>query len=86
LRDRVDEERLREPRHADDEAVPAGEKRGEHLLDHGFLPDDPLAELGDDVIAAMLQTRGKVDVRGCRELWRLERRHEIRAIIASSHK
>ena len=40
LRDGADEQRFRQPRHADEQAVTAGEDRGEHLLDHFALPDD----------------------------------------------
>ena len=46
LRERVDEQRLREAGHADEEAVAAGEERDEHLLDDVVLPDDELAQLG----------------------------------------
>ena len=44
-RDRADEQRLGQPRHADEQDVPAGEQAGEQLLDHVVLADDHLADL-----------------------------------------
>jgi hypothetical protein len=44
-RQRRDEQRLREPRNADQQAVAAREQRYEQLLDDGALPDDDLADL-----------------------------------------
>ena len=44
-RQRADHQRLRQPRHADQQAMPAGEDRGEDLLDHLVLPDDDLLQL-----------------------------------------
>src|ERR671920_742958 len=49
-REGVDEQRLRQPRHADDEAVAADEQRQEHFRDHVVLPDDQLAQLADDAV------------------------------------
>jgi len=40
----------------------------------------------DDVVAALLQSIGKVGVRSCRELCRLDSCHVIRTIIASSRR
>ncbi len=50
--ERLDEQRLGEARHAGDEAVAAGEERDEHLLDDLVLPDDDLAQLGENPLAA----------------------------------
>ena len=47
LRHRVDEQRLRQAGHADDETVAAGEQRQQHELDDVFLPDDQLVQLGE---------------------------------------
>ncbi len=52
LRDCLDEQRLGESRHAGDQAVPAGEERDEDLIDDRILPDDDLADLGQDPLAA----------------------------------
>ena len=48
LGQRVDQQRLGQPGHADDQAVAADEERQQHLPDHVVLPDDRLAQLGDD--------------------------------------
>ena len=45
LRQRADDERLRQPGHADQQAMPAREDRREDLLDHRILPDDDLLQL-----------------------------------------
>ena len=52
LRERPDEQRLRQAGHADDQAVAADEQRQQHLIDDVVLPDDELAELGDDLLLA----------------------------------
>ena len=59
---RVNEQRLGQPRHADDEAVPADEERQQHELDRVTLTDDELLELRDDLIAAVLHPVGQRDV------------------------
>ena len=64
LRQRVDEQRLREPRHADDQAVAAGEQRQQHLLDDVFLADDELVQLGDDLVVSGLEPVGERNVVG----------------------
>ncbi len=46
LRDRMDQQSLRESGHAHDEAVAANEDREENLLYDFFLADDHLAQLG----------------------------------------
>ena len=51
LRDGFHEQRLREAGSAGDEAVSAGKKRDEDLLDHLVLADDRLAEFGEDARA-----------------------------------
>ncbi len=58
--ERLDEERLRQPRHAGDQAVAAGEQRDEHLLDDLVLPDDDLAELGENARAAFGNSLGRL--------------------------
>ena len=45
LGQRLDQQRLGQTRHAGDQAVPAGEERHQHLVDHLVLPDDDLAQL-----------------------------------------
>ena len=45
---RADHQRLGQPRHAHQQAVPAGEHRHQQLLDHLLLPDDHPAELLGD--------------------------------------
>ena len=52
LRDRLDEQCLGESGHAGDQAMPAGEERDEDLIDDRILPDDDLADLGQDALAA----------------------------------
>ena len=46
LRHRADQQRLGQPRHADEQDVPAGEEAREELLDHVVLADDHLGDLG----------------------------------------
>jgi hypothetical protein len=50
----VDQQRLGQAGHADDEAVAADEQRQQHLVDDVVLADDQLLELGDDLVAADL--------------------------------
>ena len=45
LRDRSDEQRLRQARRAGDQAMPAGEAGDQHLLDDFALADDHLGQL-----------------------------------------
>ena len=52
LRQRRDEQRLRQAGHADDQAVAADEQRQQHQLDDVGLADDPLLQLGDDLLPA----------------------------------
>ncbi len=66
LRDRLDEQRLGETGHAGDQAVPAGEERHQHFVDHRVLADDDLADLGEDPLPAgshPLGDRGDVRLR-----------------------
>ena len=51
---RADHQRLGQPRHADQQAVPAGEQGDQQLLDHLLLADDDLAQLvGDAAIGSL---------------------------------
>ena len=52
LGERLDEQRLRQPGHAGQQAVAAGEERDQHLLDDLVLTDDDLAELVKNPLAA----------------------------------
>ena len=52
LRDGFDEQRLGQSRRAGDEAMAAGKKRDQHLLDHFLLADDDLGKFGFDARAA----------------------------------
>ena len=53
LGQRRDGERLGQARHADRQAVAAGERADEHLLDHLVLADDDLVDLGDERFAGL---------------------------------
>ena len=64
LRQRRDEQRLRQPGHADDQAVAADEQRQQHELDDVALADDALLQLGDDLLAADVHLVGERDVVG----------------------
>ena len=44
-RERAHEQRLAEARHAFEQHVPAGQERGQRLLDHVVLADDHLVDL-----------------------------------------
>ena len=59
-RERLDQQRLGQPGHAGDQAVAAREQRDEDLVDHLVLPDDDLAELGEDLLAPLLDAFGEV--------------------------
>ena len=52
-RERLDQQRLRQTGHAGEQAVPAGEERHQDLVDDVVLPDDHLADLGEDPRAAV---------------------------------
>jgi hypothetical protein len=52
--ERMDQEGLRESRHAHDQAVAPDKQRQQHLVDRVGLSDDELAELGDDLIPSGL--------------------------------
>ena len=41
---------LARPGHAGDQAVAAGEERHQHFVDDRVLPDDDLADLGEDAL------------------------------------
>jgi len=58
----VNEKRLGEARHADDEAIAAREQRQQHELDDVLLTDDQLAELGDDRVMSGLQATSEIEV------------------------
>ena len=45
---RLDQQRLRQAGHADEQAVAAREQRDQQVIDHRVLPDDALADLGGD--------------------------------------
>jgi hypothetical protein len=55
LRERVDQECLREAGHADHETVAAREQREKHQLDHAVLADDQLAQFGANLVATGLE-------------------------------
>ena len=46
---------LARPGHADQQAVAAGEDRGQELLDHLVLADDDLAQFGDHDVARVTE-------------------------------
>ena len=50
--ERLDQQRLRQAGHAGDQTVAAGEQRNQHLIDDLVLPDDDLAQLGENALAA----------------------------------
>ena len=55
----VDQQRLRQAGHADDQAVATDEQRQQHLVDHLVLPDDQLFQLADDLFATILHAIGQ---------------------------
>ena len=58
---------LARPGDADDQAVAADEQRLQHQLHDLVLADDPLVQLGDDRLAAVVHLVGERDVVGdCR--------------------
>ncbi len=52
LRQRLDQQRFREPRDARDQAVAAAEQRHQHFIDDVILPDDDLAKFRKNFLAA----------------------------------
>ena len=52
--ERLDEQRLGEPGHADDQRMPFGENGCQHCADGLVLADDDFAELGANAIAGGL--------------------------------
>ena len=61
-RHRVNEQRLRQTRCTDDQAVATDEQRVQHLRDHLVLTDDDLFQLGDDLLTARIHAVGERDV------------------------
>jgi hypothetical protein len=55
----VDEQGLRQPGDADDQAVATDEQRQQHLVDRVRLPDDQFPKLGDDLISPHLHPFGE---------------------------
>ena len=64
LRQRRDEQGLRQSGHADEQAVAAREERDEELLDHRLLADDPLRDLVGDASAGAGELVDQLRVRG----------------------
>ena len=65
-RDGVNQQRLRQSRCADDQAVPPDEQGGQHLGDDLLLAHDDLAKLGQDLFPTHLHPIGQRQiVRGC---------------------
>ncbi len=58
----MDEQRLGEAGHADDEAVAADKQRQQHLIDDLVLADDELLQLLDDALTPVLHPIGKGDI------------------------
>ena len=76
LGQRRDEQRLGQPGDADDQAVAADEERQQHQLDDVALADDPLLQLGDDLLAAGVHLVGQRDVVGRFEIHGVGELHE----------
>jgi hypothetical protein len=66
-RERVNQQRLRQTRNADDEAVAADKQRQQHLGHHIILTDDQLAKFGHDAVAALFHPLCQGNV-----VWRLQ--------------
>jgi len=64
VRHRAHQQRLRQARDADDQAVAAGEERQHYLFDDGRLANDDLAELRHHAVAAVLHAVGEGDIVG----------------------
>ena len=58
LGQRGDGQRLGQPRHADRQAVPAGEHADQHLLDHLVLADDDLVDFAPEQLAVAARRHG----------------------------
>jgi hypothetical protein len=58
----VDQQRLGQPGHADDQAVAADEQREQHLIDDLFLANDGLAQLADNLLASVIHPVREGDV------------------------
>ena len=59
---RADHQRLGQARHADEQAVAAGEDGDEQLLEHALLADDDLAQLLADAAVAVVEPLDGGDV------------------------
>jgi hypothetical protein len=62
--DGADEQRLRQPRHADQEAVAPAEQGHDHLFDHLMLPHDDLADLVGHPFVGGSDLLHRLDFRG----------------------
>ena len=62
LRQRGDEQRFRQPRHAHEQCVAPRENRDQHFVDHLVLSDDDLRELMLDQPVRLLEIRHRLDV------------------------
>ena len=62
LRDRLHEQRLREPGHADEQHVAAGEQRRDEIVDDLVLADDAAADLLDQRRARARELVEQLDV------------------------
>ena len=58
LGQRADQQRLRESRHTDEQAVSAREKCDEQMLDDGVLSDDDLGDFRAQAVVGLLQLPG----------------------------
>ena len=58
----LDQQRLRQPRHARDQAVPAGEQRDQQLVDDFMLADDDLVDFLHDLFPAFLHALDQAQV------------------------
>ena len=58
----MNEQRLRQARDTDDQAVAADEERQQHFVDRRLLTDDDLAQLRENPVAAGLHLLGEGDV------------------------
>ena len=58
----MNEQRLRQARDTDDQAVAADEERQQHFVDRRLLTDDDFAQLRDNPVAAGLHLLGEGDV------------------------
>jgi hypothetical protein len=58
----ADHQRLGQPWHADEQAVPFGEHRDQQLFDHLLLADDDLAQLESDAAIGLIEAANRLDV------------------------